>query len=409
MKQFKSLHFLSVWLIFSLIFQTLAIPLLQAQGRGIFVKEDNNNGDEDDSGNSFRTERPAYNGSSSRSQTDAGGIGGIGGKSPGAADALGASQGLTGLSGSQGMGGMSSLGSAGGIVYQIHVLGEVFKPGTYRIPASTRVSEVLLMAGGIRKHGSERNIEIRRPGGATRKIDLLGYKIFGQLQDNPYLMDNEVVFVPIKKNVVEIEGAVLRPGTYELRNEKSLQDIVRLSGGFAQGVALKEPVKVIRYDENENKEVLDVANMPQDLSAFHVESGDVVIIPHILTAKNTFDYNIRKFPNDTLFYPSYEDRIFVIGAVEVPGAYNFNQYYKLSNYLALAGGTTRMAKGYIKIISPEGVEKKVKPDARELINPGDTVYVPEKFFSRETWVSVVTSLISLGLSATTTAIVIRNR
>jgi len=409
MKQFKSLQFLSVWLIFSLLFQTMAIPLLQAQGRGIFIREDNNNGDEDDSGNSFRTERPAYNGSSSRSQTD---VGGLGNKNPGA-DALGASQGLSGLSSPQGVGGMggiTSLGSSGGgIIYQIHVLGEVFKPGTYRIPASTRVSEVLLMAGGIRKHGSERNIEIRRPGGATRKIDLLGYKIFGQLQDNPYLMDNEVVFVPIKKNVVEIEGAVLRPGTYELRNEKTLQDIIRLSGGFAQGVALKEAVKVVRYDENENKEVLDVANTPQDLSAFRLESGDVVIIPHILTAKNTFDYNIRKFPNDTLFYPSYEDRIFVIGAVEVPGAYNFNQYYKLSNYLALAGGTTRMAKGYIKIITPDGVEKKVKPDARELINPGDTVYVPEKFFSRETWVSVVTSLISLGLSATTTAIVIRNR
>lgn len=406
MKKTKLLRFLSLWLIFSFVFQTFSIPLIQAQNRGIFVKQDND--DEEGNGKSFRTDKPSYNGSNVRIPSDMDNGAGIN-KSQ---DILGLPPGMAGMAGganSNGSMGMSAMGAGGGIIYQIHVLGEVLKPGTYRIPASTRVSEALTMAGGIRKHGSERNIEIRRPGGATKKIDLLSYKIFGQLQDNPYLMDNEVVFVPVKKNVIEIQGAVLRPGTYELKNEKSLQDIIRLAGGLAQGAALKEPVRVIRYDENENKEVLEVGDTSKDLSAFPVENSDVIIVPHILTAKNTFDYNIRKFPNDNLFYPSFEDRIFVIGAVEVPGAYNFNQYYKLSNYLALAGGTNRMAKGHVKIITPEGKEVKVKPDSKELINPGDTIYVPERFFSRETWVSVITSLISLGLSATTTAVVLRDR
>lgn len=401
MKKTKSLRFLSLWLIFSLLFQVLSVPLIQAQGRGIFVKQDND--DDDGNGQSFRTEKPSYNGSNVRIPEDVSGI--RGGK---ASDMLGAPSGMGGMGASSGMG-MSALGAGSGIIYQIHVLGEVMRPGTFRIPASTRVSEALSLAGGIRKHGSERNIEIRRPGGATKKIDLLAYKVFGQLQDNPYLMDNEVIFVPVKKNVIEIQGAVLRPGTYELKSEKNLQDVIRLAGGLAQGAALKDPIRIVRYDDNENKEVLEVADVAQDLSAFHVENSDVIIVPHILTAKNTFDYNIRKFPNDNLFYPSFEDRVFVIGSVEVPGAYNFNQYYKLSNYLALAGGTNRMAKGHIKIITPEGKETKVNPDAKQLINPGDTIYVPERFFSRETWVSVITSLISLGLSATTTAIVLRDR
>lgn len=403
MKKTKSLRFLSLWLIFSLLFQVLSIPLIQAQGRGIFVKQDSD--EDDENGKSFRTEKPSYNGSNTRVPDDIGGIGG--GNKP--SDILGAPSSLSGMSGSGGTSGMGLTMGGGGIIYQIHVLGEVMRPGTFRIPASTRVSEALNLAGGIRKHGSERNIEIRRPGGATKKIDLLGYKIFGQLQDNPYLMDNEVIFVPVKKNVIEIQGAVLRPGTYELKNEKNLQDVIRLAGGLAQGAALKEPIRVVRYDDNENKEVLEIAETAQDLSAFHVENSDVIIVPHILTAKNTFDYNIRKFPNDNLFYPSFEDRVFIIGAVEVPGAYNFNQYYRLSNYLALAGGSNRMAKGHVKIISPDGKETKVNPDAKQLINPGDTIYVPERFFSRETWVSVITSLISLGLSATTTAIVLRDR
>ena len=127
----------------------------------------------------------------------------------------------------------------------------------------------------------------------------------------------------------------------------------------------------------------------------------------MFTTENKFDYNLRKLPNDNLFYPSFEDRVFVIGAVEVPGAYNFNQYYKLNNYLALAGGLNRMAKKSVKLIDPEGNVKKLKPDNTDiLINPGDTIYVQEKALSRETWISLLSTIAGLGLSVANTAIVL---
>src|SRR3989338_2283686 len=52
--------------------------------------------------------------------------------------------------------------SMSGLMYQVHILGEVKMPGTYRITASDRLSEVLKKAGGVDEQGSERNIEVRR-------------------------------------------------------------------------------------------------------------------------------------------------------------------------------------------------------------------------------------------------------
>lgn len=161
MKKLKTLKIFSVWLIFSFCFQTLYLPLLQAQGRGIFLREDASN-DDDTTGKSFRTlKNPNTNAQGTST--------GLPGNLPSGAAAAAGLEGMNAQgSSSSGMTGagssMSGMAGGGGIIYQIHVLGEVFKPGTYRIPASTRVSEALLMAGGIKKDGSERNIEIRRPG-----------------------------------------------------------------------------------------------------------------------------------------------------------------------------------------------------------------------------------------------------
>lgn len=394
MKKLKSLSFLSAWLIFSLLFQIMTLPLVQAQ-QGIFIRD---TGLTEDQGQSFRTVK------------DKDASGNRGGQSGSLGD----------LNTDKSMPmGASSLGQAGGsvstltgtgastsaLVYQVHILGEVFKPGIYRIPVSTRVSEALQVAGGIKNRGSERNIEIRHPGGGSKKVDLFSYKVFGQLQNNPYLVDNDVIFVPLKKKVVEIEGSVLRSGTYELRNEKTLADLIFLGGGYSQGAAKNEPLRVIRYDENEKKQVIEVENNPESLQEFVLEDGDVVVVSHLFTENRVFDYNLKKLPNDNIFYPSFEDRVFVLGSVIVPGAYNFAPQYKVSNYLALAGGMNpRLSKGYMEILSPDGIKKKIKPDSAILINPGDTIYVPEKMFTREGWIGLLTSMIGLGLSVTATSI-----
>lgn len=288
-----------------------------------------------------------------------------------------------------------------GLTYQVHILGEVNKPGTYRINASTRLSEALEKAGGISGIGSERRIEVRRKEGGGRSVDLLSFKQFGNLDANPYLLDNDVVFVPLKGWVVQIAGTIKRPGTYELTKEKTLEDLVRLVGGMTPGVSSSAPIKVVRFLEGK-RQIIDVVDSAEARKRFILENADVVVVPHFITENKKFDYNLASLPGDNpLFYPSYEERVFVLGAVAKPGPYPYTPYYNLRQFLTLAGGTTKLAKsGRIKVVNSEG--KVIKASANLTLNPGDTIVVPEKYLPPEGILSLVLGITTSVLGITTT-------
>lgn len=288
------------------------------------------------------------------------------------------------------------------LIYQVHVLGEVRKPGTYRVSPSMRVTDALQLAGNIKTSGTERFVEIRKAGQARGQIlDLFAYRTLGQLSQNPYLEDNQTIYISLKKRAVQIEGPVRRPGIFELKTEQSLRQVIDLAGGFSVGFDPKQPLKVIRYGGNTDKEILEVFSDSSKMNSFDVKDGDVVIVPHKFLANRQFDYNLKQLPNDNIFYPSQEDRVFVIGAVRGPGAFNFNQYYSLRQYLTLAGGTTTMAKnGKIKVVTVDGKTFKVKDGNYDrLINPGDTIVVPEKSIPTSFYIGLLPTIASLGLSA----------
>ncbi len=291
--------------------------------------------------------------------------------------------------------------SSANLLYQIHVLGEVNNPGTYRVMASERLAEVVQRAGGVEKQGSKRRIEIRRNGKTVRVIDLLQFKTFGKLKHNPYLLDNDVVFVPLKKRSVQIVGAVKRPETYEIVKEKNVQDMVELAGGFSTGVAKKEPVRLIRFVDG-NKNIFELKY--SDLEKTKIKNGDVIYIPNVVTAGHKFDYDIAELPGDNVFYPSFEDRVFVLGGVELPGAYAFNPYYNIQQYISLAGGYSKLATKKMKILTPEGKRIRYKEDKDLQINPGDTILIGERRIPPEGWVNLFMSVASFGLSTTATVL-----
>ena len=288
--------------------------------------------------------------------------------------------------------------------YQVHVLGEVMKPGTYRVVASDRVSEVIERAGGLAENGSERNIELRRKGGGVIHVDLLAFKLFGKLDQNPYVNDNDAIYVPLRKNVIQVVGAVKRPDFYELKNEKTLSDIVGLAGGFNAATAVKDPIRVIRYEDGEKK-IDEVPIEKESLRDFAIRNGDVVVVPNVVTKNTKFDYNVASIPGDQVFYPSYEDRVFVLGGIAFPGAYPFSPYYTLNQYISLAGGLNERGKRNYKVVSIEGKTHHAK--ASESVNPGDTIVVKESWMSPANWMSFALGVASFGLSASATIIAIR--
>ncbi len=298
--------------------------------------------------------------------------------------------------------------SMSGLMYQVHILGEVKNPGTYRITASDRLSEVLKKAGGVDEQGSERNIEVRRQGEGTRKVDILAFQTFGNLNDNPYLLDNDVVFVPLRGPTINVVGAVMRPREYELKNEKTLADVLKLAGGNSVGAAKDMPISVVRFVDGK-KDVIEIKQDHADMASFAIQNGDVVFVPHMITELNKFDFDLPKLPGDNIFYPSFEDRVFVLGGVQTPGAYTFNPYYSLPQYLSLAGGTTKMATNKMNILSPDGTLTKITKKNKDsiVINPGDTVVVGERRIPPEGWLGLVMGIASFGLSTTATVLALQ--
>ncbi len=293
-----------------------------------------------------------------------------------------------------------------GTGYSVHVLGEVERPGTYLMPASTRVAQAIQRAGGIAFNGSERNVELRRKGGGTKHIDLLSFELYGDLNQNPYLTDNDVVFVPLRGKVVQVVGAVKRPDLYELKSEQKLSSVIDLAGGFNNAVAKNEPVRVIRFEDGE-KGVLEVPNNTEALSHTHIRSGDVVVVANAITKDTEFDYNVATIPGDQVFYPSYEDRVFVLGGVSFPGAYPFSPYYTLSQYISLAGGLSDRGTDKYKVTGIDG--KTHKAQLNERVNPGDTIMVKQKTMSNAAWAGFALSIASFGLSASSTVIALTRR
>jgi polysaccharide export outer membrane protein len=92
--------------------------------------------------------------------------------------------------------------------------------------------------------------------------------------------------------------------------------------------------------------------------------------------------NIALRDGDTIFVPRAES-IYVFGQVKNPGAYALQQKdTSVLQALSLAGGVTdRGSTSRIKIVRiVEGKKVEVKAKLTDIVKPGDTIMVPERFF-----------------------------
>jgi len=91
--------------------------------------------------------------------------------------------------------------------------------------------------------------------------------------------------------------------------------------------------------------------------------------------------NIELHDGDTIFVPRSESA-YVFGQVKTPGAYSIQKNTTVLQALSLAGGVTENgATNRIKIVRlVNGEKKEIKVKFTDLVLPGDTIIVPEKYF-----------------------------
>ncbi|WP_449245830.1 SLBB domain-containing protein [Desulfobacca acetoxidans] len=255
----------------------------------------------------------------------------------------------------------------------IYVVGNARAPGSYSISSLSTLVNALFAAGGPSKKGSMRHIEVRRSGRTIVRFDLYDLLLRGDKTKDIRLMPEDVIFIPIAGDRVGIGGPVKIPAIYELKQERTLTDLIRLAGGLA-ATAFKSRVQMMRIQDR--KEMVLVED---DLELFlDKRRPDIVLQGGDL---------VKIFP-----VPSQNIKMVRIGgAVQNPGEFGMRDGMRVSDLIVFAGGfilSSNLDEAEITRVTPtpEGPQtnriyislRKAlagKPKDNILLKPNDYLFV----------------------------------
>jgi protein involved in polysaccharide export with SLBB domain len=114
--------------------------------------------------------------------------------------------------------------------FRVYVTGQVKTPGPTIASGVSRAGELIAQAGPD-GGAALRAIEVRHRDGTVGVADLELFHRTGDPALNPFVRDGDVLHVPIASSFVGIQGAVSRPGRFEMGPRDSLRTLLALGGG----------------------------------------------------------------------------------------------------------------------------------------------------------------------------------
>ncbi|KFZ31349.1 polysaccharide biosynthesis protein [Pseudidiomarina salinarum] len=192
---------------------------------------------------------------------------------------------------------------------QIFVMGEAYKPGAYTVSSLTTIMQALFVSGGVSDIASLRNIQLKRGGETIATLDLYDFLIHGNMANDRLLQSGDMVFIPSRSEMVTVDGEVVRPAIYELKNEKNLAEVLELAGGVLP-TAYTKATRIERIRKGGRViNTVDLANA----KSLTVDGGDNIEVPAV--------------SNEIV------DSVMLVGAVTRPGYYEFTEGMRVSDVL----------------------------------------------------------------------------
>jgi protein involved in polysaccharide export with SLBB domain len=164
-----------------------------------------------------------------------------------------------------------SMGSLRSI--QVFVLGEAFKPGAYMVSSLATITHALMSTGGVSNIASLRNIQLKRNGNVIANLDLYDLLLSGDTTGDVRLQPADIIFIPTVGDKVSIGGEVLRPATYELKDEATIMELLELAGGITPA-AYKKSAKIERVNPDGFMTEIDLDLGADSGRQFGIVSGD---------------------------------------------------------------------------------------------------------------------------------------
>lgn len=250
---------------------------------------------------------------------------------------------------------------------RVQVLGEIHKPGYYRISAGDRLLDAIGLAGGPTNEANLSEVTVTRMSGGTAdlfKVDVTSYIAEGNIAHNPPLHDGDVIYLPAAGNALVL-GAVQRPGSHRVHQDMDILDLLAAGGGALSASDLSHAVLTRKIGDSSTEMIVDLnAIIQSGKGKIQVQADDVLFIPH-------------------------KQLGVLFGEVKAPGSYAIEPEMTLAELIGAAGGLTDMGDpGQVRIVREiDGVRQSLTVDLSDTLtgksgaNPqvvgGDIIFVPE--------------------------------
>lgn len=237
--------------------------------------------------------------------------------------------------------------------FKIFLVGGVPKPGPVAVTAVTRVSEVISQADSTRFSSDVilRNVRIRR-GSDTINVDLAKFRQTGDVRFNPFLLQGDIVEVPIIDQTITIAGEVPFPGKYEYRAGETLAELLRfVNGGSGFLTRAADTLVLMRFTRDPRGEIIPIARNDSVAQQMLVRPFDAIYVPRMSRYMRGADATIQ-------------------GEVARPGTYPIRpDVTTVRDLVAMAGGFTESASRAEVLLRRDASLLPEAPNPLEMIPP----------------------------------------
>jgi polysaccharide export outer membrane protein len=301
----------------------------------------------------------------------------------------------------------------------VEVTGQVKYPGVYPIARGSKVRDLVLASGGLIESAYVQKAELSRTqldDNNTLQVQHIDIKLLdallGNTQANQSLMSKDILNVLripdwYDERKIELVGEVVFPGTYQIKKNETLFQVIQRAGGFTSEASVNAAIftrdeLIEREETNLNKTVealrqqiissnvsgsqnvktidyQDAQLILEELLAVEAVGRLVIDLEKVMKGNAIDDIPLRH--RDKLYLPSISSSVSVIGEVFVPSTHILGESVFLNEYIQRSGGFTERAdSSRVYIVKADG---SVKLPDRNLwfdkdisLEPGDTIVVP---------------------------------
>jgi len=267
----------------------------------------------------------------------------------------------------------------GSYINLVNVDGNVKRQMWYELKRGETLSSLLRYCSGFTSDAYTESVTVNRKAGEMLSVYTVKAKDYASFA----MLDGDAVMVSYNdhrySNAVSIEGAVKRPGQYQLDVVKSLRQLVKMAGGLQEN-AQKNRAVLLRLNTDRTQRTISI-NLENVMNGnapdLVLENEDQVMIASMAAH------------ND-------ERKLYIEGDVRKPGSYDYTDSTTVEDLITLAGGllesasliNVEVARRIRDPFAPRDIELKSEtflinlPDNLEMskesgfvLQPHDRVYI----------------------------------